>query len=202
MHRTVVLAVTAAASGLLCAGALGAAAQAETLSPPFELAEGQRSAPFGNQVPRMIANYGRAAPGVAISGQPTVAGIDAARELGFVVMVDLRQPDEPGVAEEAARAADIGLRRLSVPMPARPGPELDSFVEQLAGILDERSNYPILLNCGSANRAAAAWALYRARRGVPPRIAIEEARALGLASREALVREALRLPPRAPAPAR
>ncbi len=180
------------------AAALWAAAPlpAQPLSPPFELAEGQRAAPFGNQVPRMIVNYGRAAPAVGISGQPTVAGIDAARELGFAVMVDLRQPDEPGVAAEAARAADVGLRRLSVPMPPRAGPELDAFVAQLTGILDERTNYPILLNCGSANRAAAAWALYRARKGVPAAIAIEEARALGLTSREALVREVLGLPAR------
>ncbi|MFN7175371.1 MAG: hypothetical protein ACK4MX_00625 [Thermaurantiacus sp.] len=175
---------------------LAVPASAERLSPPFELAEGQRAAPFGNVVPRTISNYGRAAPGIGISGQPTVAGIDAAHELGFAVMVDLRQPDEPGVAAEAARAADLGLKRLSVPMPPRAGPELDAFVTQLTGILDEAGNYPILLNCGTANRAAAAWALYRARKGVPATIAIEEGRALGLTSREALVREVLELPAR------
>ena len=186
------LATGAAALALM----LAAPAAAVSLSAPFEAADGQRLAPFGNQVPRMIVNYGRAAPMVGISGQPTVAGIDAAKELGFAVMVDLRQPDEPGVAAEAARAADIALKRLSVPMPAKPGPALDAFLEQLGGILDEPSNYPILLNCGSANRAAAAWALYRARKGVPPTVAIEEGRALGLTSREGLVREALGLPQR------
>jgi protein tyrosine phosphatase (PTP) superfamily phosphohydrolase (DUF442 family) len=186
--------VTLAALAAACAMALPASA--ERLSPPFELAEGQRAAPFGNAVPRMISNYGRAAPGVGIAGQPTVAGIDAAHELGFAVMVDLRQPEEPGVAAEAARAADLGLRRLSVPMPARPGPELDAFLEQLTGILNEGANYPILLNCGTANRAAAAWTLYRAKKGVPATVAIEEGRALGLTSREALVREVLGLPAR------
>lgn len=185
--------VHAALAGLVL---LALPAEAEILSPPFELADGQRAAPFGNQVPRMISNYGRAAPGVAISGQPTVAGIDAVQELGFQAMVDLRQPDEPGVAAEAARAADIGLRRLSVPMPARNGPEMEAFLEQLTGILNEAGNYPILLNCGSANRAAAAWALYRARTGVPAAVALEEGRALGLTSREALVREVLGLPAR------
>jgi protein tyrosine phosphatase (PTP) superfamily phosphohydrolase (DUF442 family) len=185
-----------ALAALAVACTLAVPATAAPLSPPFELAEGQRGAPFGNAVPRMISNYGRAAPGVGIAGQPTVAGIDAVQELGFAVMVDLRQPDEPGVAAEAARAADVGLRRLSVPMPARPGPELDAFLDQLTGILNESANYPILLNCGTANRAAAAWTLYRARKGVPPTVAIEEGRALGLTSREALVREVLGLPPR------
>ncbi len=189
---------------LLAAAVLAAASvpsAAQPLSAPFELLPGQRAAPFGNQVPRMIANYGRAAPGIGISGQPTVAGIEALHALGFAVMVDLRQPDEPGVAAEAARAADLGLKRLSVPMPGEPGPALEAFLDQLSGILEEKGNYPLLLNCGSANRAAAAWALYRARRGVPARVAIEEGRALGLTSREALVRAALGLGP-APAPAR
>jgi protein tyrosine phosphatase (PTP) superfamily phosphohydrolase (DUF442 family) len=190
------IAVRAACATLALVLALASPAAAERLSPPFELADGQKAAPFGNAVPRMISNYGRAAPAVGISGQPTVAGIDAAQELGFALMVDLRQPEETGVAAEAARAADIGLRRISVPMPGTPGAELDAFLDQLTGILDEASNFPILLNCGSANRAAAAWTLYRARRGVPAAVAIEEGRALGLTSREALVREVLGLPAR------
>ncbi len=182
-------------AALLLAAATPAAAQGPSaLAAPFALPAGTAAAPFGNRVPAALQNYGRASLGVATAGRPTVEGVEAAHALGFRLIVDLRQPDEPGVAEEAARAAALGLERVALPMPAQPGPELDAFLEQLAALLDDTARYPILMNCGTANRAAAAWALYRARGGLPPLHAVEEGRALGLTAREALVRDVLGLP--------
>ncbi|MFZ4602809.1 MAG: hypothetical protein ACOYM8_10165 [Caulobacterales bacterium] len=162
-----------------------------TITPPFAIDAQRAVAPLpATPVP----NYTRVAPYVATSGDPGLVGVDTAKAAGFKLMLDLRQPAEAGVAEQAARAQDIGLRRVSLPMPAAAA-AIPAFLDQLTAYLDDPANYPILLNCGSANRAAGAWTLYRVRHGVPVRIALEEGRAAGLTSREALVREVLGLPP-------
>jgi uncharacterized protein (TIGR01244 family) len=174
--------------------AMGAALAPAAQARPFDPVAPERAAPFGERVPAGFTNYGRVAPTVATVGRLEPAAVDAARALGFRRMIDLRQADEPGVAEAAARARAIGLERIHLPMPATAA-DIPAFMDRLTPLIEDAGGYPLLLACGSANRAAAAWALYRARTGVPARIAIEEGRAAGLTSREALVREVLGLPP-------
>jgi uncharacterized protein (TIGR01244 family) len=164
---------------------------------PFAPLPTERAAPFGDRVPEGLTNYARVAPAVATVGRLDPPGLDAARALGFRRMIDLRQADEPGVAEGAAHARAIGLERVHLPMPAQ-ATAIPAFLDALAPLIDDAAGYPLLLACGTANRAAAAWALYRARGGVPAQVAIEEGRAAGLTSREALVREVLGLPPATP----
>ena len=67
---------------------------------------------------------------------------------------------------------------------------------EFAKIVEDPANYPILLHCESSNRVGAMWALYRASKGVPNEIAIEEGRQVGLkTSREPAVREMLGMEP-------
>jgi protein tyrosine phosphatase (PTP) superfamily phosphohydrolase (DUF442 family) len=178
---------------LACTLAAVAPAMADEIAPPFQQPMAT-AAPFGDATRGSLLNYSRVAPAVATVGRPQIAGLDTAKALGFSHFIDLRQPDEPGVVEEAAHAARIGLKRTALPMPSDPK-LVPAFIVQLAALLEDASGYPILLGCGSANRSAAAWTLYRARRGVPPMVAIEEGRAAGMTSREALVRQVLGLPP-------
>lgn len=51
-----------------------------------------------------------------------------------------------------------------------------------AHVVEDPDNAPLLIHCGSANRVGAMWALYRALKGIPEEIALEEARTIGLQS--------------------
>ncbi|NDC58940.1 MAG: hypothetical protein EBZ50_09010, partial [Alphaproteobacteria bacterium] len=74
-----------------------------TITPPFALDACHAMAPLpATPVP----NYTRVAPYVATSGDPGLAGIETAKAAGFKLLLDLRQPAETGVAEQAARAQE------------------------------------------------------------------------------------------------
>jgi protein tyrosine/serine phosphatase len=51
---------------------------------------------------------------------------------------------------------------------------------EFAHVVEDPDNAPLLIHCASANRVAAMWALYRALKGIPDEIALEEARTIGL----------------------
>ncbi len=180
------------ALGLAMAGAAVAKPGIDT---PFAATSPDAVAPFGSAVGSAFRNYSRVAPSIATAAAPGVAGVEQAKAMGFRHLIDLRSDTEPGVPAEAKRAAEIGLRRTSLPMPME-GSAIPAFLDRLAVELEGAGGYPVLMVCGSANRTAAAWTLYRAKRGVPPLVAIEEGRAAGLTPRgEALVRNALGLAP-------
>jgi uncharacterized protein (TIGR01244 family) len=162
------------------------------LAPPFERLSGVAEAPFPTADLAAIEHYTRASPFVALAGRPGQGGIEAAAEAGFRTVIDLRGPEEEGAAGDRSEAERLGLTHLSLPMPSE-AKDAAAFTAALAALLDERAHYPILLHCASANRAAAAWALYRARGGTAPLTALEEARAAGLTSREPFLREVLEL---------
>ena len=170
-------------SGLALAIALGIAAPAFAGSP---------QAPFGDKVSAAILNYNRATPHIATAGTYGPVAVAEVKALGFATVVDLRGPEEEGVAANLAAAKAAGLKHFSIPVTTKaPG---DAQVRQFAAIVEDRANYPILVNCVSANRVGAMWALYRAQAGIPAEIAVEEGRTAGLKSREAAVRERLGLP--------
>lgn len=159
---------------------------------PYTLDDTLSEAPFGGAVSPDIVNYSRAAPYVGIAGRLNGNGVAEAKELGFKLLIDLRRPEEDGVSEEVAAAQELGIAYVNVPL-AKDQSAWDQVTE-VERLLENQDNYPILLHCGSANRAGAVWALYRHRQGVPALIAIEEGLAVGLKSREAQVRELLGLP--------
>lgn len=163
-----------------------------TISPSYTSTEGISEAPFGGDVSPDIVNYTRAAPYVGTAGKLNGNGVAEAQQLGFNLIIDLRKPDEEGVTEEVADAARLGIAYENVPL-EKDATAWDQ-VARVEELLADKSNYPVLLHCGSANRAGAVWALLRTRQGVPDLIAIEEGRAVGLKSREAQVRELLGLP--------
>lgn len=163
------------------------------ISAPFQMTDGASTAPFGGAVSPDIVNYTRAAPYVGTAGKLTGDGVEEAKRLGFKLIIDLRRPEEDGVAEEQAKAAELGLAYLNLPLAAD-----ETAWDQVRAVetaLADAANYPVLLHCGSANRAGAVWALYRYKQGVSAVTALEEGLATGLTSREKQVRELLNLPP-------
>ncbi len=172
-----------AAAALLSLGAWSADALA---GPP--------QAPFGDKVSTAIFNYSRATPQIATSGRFAPAAVAEIQALGFTAILDLRAQTEKGVAAVTEAIQASRLRHLSIPIVTKAPTEAQ--VAQFAVLVEDPANYPLLVNCASANRVGAIWALYRASKGVPPEVAVEEGRTLGLKpSREKAVRARLGLPP-------
>lgn len=176
-----------------CAPAAKAAETAPLPKGPYDTTTSYQQAVFGNDMPNIVKNYLRATPYIGTGGLIDPSGLGILKSLGFKTIVNLNTAEE-GATEEAALAKAAGLQFVSLAVPTKaPTPEQ---VAEFAKIAENPENYPILLHCESSNRVGAMWALYRASKGVPPEIAVEEGRAVGLkTSREAAVREQLGLPP-------
>lgn len=180
------------AAGLLAGCTTTGVSQTRAITTPFVLSEDNiDEAPFGGAVSANIVNYNRVAPHVATAGLLKEDAVLEVKRLGFKLIVDLRQPDEEGVPEEIVAAKQASIDYLHLPLAGDESAWRQ--IEVIENILADSSNYPVLIHCGSANRAAAAWALYRARSGIGAITAIEEGRAAGLRSREKFVRELLGL---------
>jgi len=152
-------------------------------------------APLGNEISAAITNYNRTTPFIGTSGAYDPSAVAEVKALGFKTTVDLRSQSEEGVTAVAEAVQAAGLKYFNIPVTtAAPTPEQ---VEEFAKIVENPDNYPILVNCHSANRVGAMWALYRAATGVRAEVAIGEARTVGLQpSREAAVRQQLGVPPK------
>lgn len=160
---------------------------------PFDVPAGYTQAPFGDKMPDIVANYLRAAPYVGTGGLVVPGSMTRLRDLGFKTVINLLTEKE-GAEKEGAEARAAGLAYVNLPVAQlAPGSEQ---VAAFARLVNDPTNYPILLHCESANRVGALWALYRAGAGIPPEIAVQEGRTVGLKpNREKAVREMLGLPP-------
>ena len=170
---------------LFCAALLLAALQPKVA--------GAQEAPFGDKVGAAAVNYNRATPNVGTAGKLGEGRVAALKALGFKTIVDLRGPGE-GIEMEKAEVTAAGLRYVNIPVTGKaPAPDQ---IAPFAAVIEDPRNWPVLVHCVSANRSGAMWALYRAAKGVPGEVAVEEGRAIGMkASRETAVRQQLGLPP-------
>jgi len=171
----------------------GAAAVISDASNPFDVAAGLKQAVYGDAMPEIVKNYLRAAPYVGTGGVVCCEeGYTTLAELGFKTVVNLNTEKE-GSDKEARLAEAAGLRHINIEVATKAPTMLQ--VGEFAAVVNDATNYPILVHCQSSNRVGAMWALYRATHGVPPMIAIQEGRTVGLKpSREAAVRKLLKLP--------
>ncbi|MGD9864217.1 MAG: sulfur transferase domain-containing protein [Pseudodonghicola sp.] len=177
-----------------CAPAAANKADAAALPKgPYDTTTKYPQAVYGNEMPNIVKNYLRATPYIGTGGLIDPSGLGILKTMGFKTIVNLNTAEE-GATEEAALAKAAGLEFISLAVPTKaPTPEQ---VAEFAKIAENPDNYPILLHCESSNRVGAMWTLYRASKGVPAEIAVEEGRAVGLkTSREPAVREQLGLPP-------
>ncbi len=86
-----------------------------------------------------------------VGGQPSDADLEAAAAAGYTTVVSLRTEGEPGSEGEQATAERVGLTFVSIPVPGAEG-----LTEENARALDEaleQSSGPVILHCGSGNRA-------------------------------------------------
>jgi uncharacterized protein (TIGR01244 family) len=108
-----------------------------------------------------IRNFSRVDATVGCGGQTDPAAMKALKQEGFVAVINLRQASEPGADVDAGRAAaqTAGLKYLHLPFNAQaPDPKVvESFLTAVA----DKSNQPVYIHCGSANRVGAFWMIKR-----------------------------------------
>jgi uncharacterized protein (TIGR01244 family) len=162
-------------------------------SNPYDVAAKHKQAPYGDAMPAIVKNYLRAAPFVGTGGIVDPKGYAELKKLGFKTIVNLNTAKEGAEAEgKGIKAAGLDYVGIPVSTEAPDANEVAAFSKYV----NDPKYYPILVHCESANRVGAMWALYRAENGVPPEIAVQEGRTVGLKpSREGAVREILKLPP-------
>jgi len=160
---------------------------------PYNVAAKHKQAPYGDAMPNIVKNYLRAAPYVGTGGIVDPKGYAKLKALGFKTIINLNTEKE-GAKDEGDGIMAAGLDYISIPVAtlAPDGAQVAAFSKYV----NDPKFYPILVHCESSNRVGAMWALYRTKNGVPPEIAIQEGRTVGLKpSREGAVREILKLPP-------
>ena len=130
-----------------------------------------------------IRNFSRVDATVGCGGATDASAMSALRKEGFVSVINLRQETEPGadVAGSRAAAKTAGLKYIHLPFnAAAPDPKI---VESFLAAVADKSNQPLYIHCGSANRVGAVWMIKRSLQdGWPVEKARVEAEAIGLSS--------------------
>lgn len=131
--------------------------------------------PFGHQIVP-VQNYSRATEQIAISGLIGDGGVQTLAAHGFKTIIDLRTSTE-GTADEKALVDLNGMNYINIPMTVAGISQ-----EQLAAFTKaiETAQAPVLIHCGSGNRAGAMWASYQISKGVDPEIALAAGRKAGM----------------------
>ncbi|MEY4932324.1 MAG: hypothetical protein RLZZ403_644 [Pseudomonadota bacterium] len=114
--------------------------------------------------------------GITSAGQPTSEQFSAAATEGFKTVIDLRPASEDHGLDEKATVEKLGMRYVTLPVNGAKdvtyanAAALDKLLAEAKG--------PVLLHCGSGNRAGALLALRAKLKGADD----ETALALGVAS--------------------
>jgi uncharacterized protein (TIGR01244 family) len=128
-----------------------------------------------------VVNYTKVDATVACGGETSREAIAELGAQGFRTVVNLRQPSEPGVAEEAAAVEAAGMRYVHLPMNPT-APEFETADQFLAAVADPAVQ-PVYIHCASANRVGAVWAIKRVvQDGWSREDAIAEAQGIGMKS--------------------
>ncbi len=130
-----------------------------------------------------IRNFSRVDATVGCGGAVDPAAMGALKKDGFVSVINLRVATEPGADVDAGRAAAqaAGLKYIHLPFNAQ-APD-SKVVESFLAAVADKSNQPVFIHCGSANRVGAVWMIKRALQdGWTVDKARVEAEAIGLTS--------------------
>lgn len=139
------------------------------------------------------AAFAQPRAGLYTGGQPTAAQLAQLAAAGVRTVIDLRTADEPRGYDEAATAAQLGLRYIALPIAGADAITADHAAALGRALASEDA--PVLLHCASGNRVGALLALVAASEdGVPAQAALDMGKRAGLKSLEPVVRERLGLP--------
>ena len=130
-----------------------------------------------------IVNFTKVDAVVACGGATDTAALDGLAKDGFKAVINLRLPTEAGanLEQNAARAKEVGMKYISIPFNGQQ-PDTKAVDQFLASIAD-KSNQPVYIHCGSANRVGGMWLVKRVLQdGWTIEKATEEAKLIGLSA--------------------
>lgn len=130
-----------------------------------------------------VTNFAKLESTIACAGAMTPAGVGEVKKLGYAAIINLREATEAGAGVEAETLAaqEAGIRYVHLPLKgSAPDP---AVVEQFLKAVVDPVNQPVLVHCGTGNRASALWMIKRmVVDGWDADRASTEAAALGLTS--------------------
>lgn len=128
--------------------------------------------------------------GVTGLGQPDQKTLEEFDAAGYAAVIDLRGPEEErGLPDE--RAAVEGLGMSYIPLPILGAADISYENANELDRLLAQFDKPVLVHCGSGNRAGALLALRAKLNGADNDTAIEAGRDTGLKGLEDVVRQRL-----------
>jgi protein tyrosine phosphatase (PTP) superfamily phosphohydrolase (DUF442 family) len=105
-----------------------------------------------------LRNFSMPQPNLLATGQPTEEQFAQLAKLGVKNVVCLRLPDEVGTGWEEAKAKELGMRFVRLPMDGQKGLTVDN-AQKLAQELAAANGGTTLVCCGSSNRVGALLAM-------------------------------------------
>lgn len=126
-----------------------------------------------------IYNFMRESDQFCTGGQPRLEHLVMLKEQGVKTILNLRTPAEHRAAEEEAKAKELGLKYINIPVVYRDPKE--EQVTEFLKVLDDPANRPVFIHCTAAIRVGAFWMIRRVLRdGWTVAAAEEEAKKVGL----------------------
>ena len=136
-------------------------------------------------------------PHLLCSGQPTPEQFRALADAGVRTFINLRSPGEKGTGWESERAKALGVAYRNLPIAGAA-----NITEESARALDAllaQAESPVLLYCGSSNRAGALYGLRAFTiQGRSAEESLALAKSAGVTRLELHLRTLLGLPPSSP----
>lgn len=118
---------------------------------------------------------------VCTGAQPTREQLASLRADGVRGVINLREPEEHNIEEEAAQAKDLGLLYVSIPV--KTAAPKDEQAEAFLKATRDANIFPLFIHCGSGNRVGAFWMIRLVLvDGWTPERAEEEAKQIGMRS--------------------
>ena len=124
-------------------------------------------------------------PNVVTGGQPSIADLEAFRDSGGGIVLDLRDTMEPRPLDEPSTTERLGLDYVVIPVAA--GTMTDATLERIHEILRGAGGRPVFVHCGSGSRVGGALLPYlMLDHGLEEEDAIGQAMRVGLRSADLL----------------
>ena len=106
-----------------------------------------------------IRNFLRIDPNFCTGGQPNMQQLEKLKAEGITTIVNLRTADEYNVAQEEAKAKELGLKYFNIPV-VYTAPKEEQATEFLK-LMSDTKNRPVFIHCTAAIRVGALWLIKR-----------------------------------------
>lgn len=128
-----------------------------------------------------IEKFFRVNEQVCTGAQPTREQLASLKADGVRGIINLREPEEHNIEEEATLAKNLGLLYVSIPV--KTTAPKDEQVEAFLEATHDPNIFPLFIHCGSGNRVGAFWMIRRVLvDGWTPERAEGEAKQIGMKS--------------------